>query len=469
MKKKKSVLLSFLAVVAVSLTACLFDSEDTALSGWLSNQGLPDSYKVQTLTIDGLSPVSAKTYEGTKVYSASDRATLGTQAGITHDLVLDIVFQDSSFFADLSEWDSAGSFIALSFLHPFYSSDYIPGDSLPYEETLELKVSWKVESGKSKKFNDSIAENIPDSTWYAELEEWEPDASADTTYDISVDASDSVITVDLPDALIDDIKEAGPACRVQIRLSAPDAKHVYRFYGPNIDSFKPVFRMLSRSAPEYKNAPPFRMANVLIYNEDCGDCLVLHGGILDSLVVEFPSKEILDALSDFYGDAFPFDEGDGYDVRQAVVLAQLTFARDDSESLSELGMPVQVVVGSFLDSMGTEIRKMEAYKVNRPQVAESGHPNMVFYEGDSLSLQVTIGMRDFINQAKDGRNFKMMMRLGYPVLQPKDSLYKNYETEDGDTSYVFFSHFDYNRYDFTSMLNQPATLKLWLATKRGEE
>ena len=45
----------------------------------------------------------------------------------------------------------------------------------------------------------------------------------------------------------------------------------------------------------------------------------------------------------------------------------------------------------------------------------------------------------------------------------------NYETAEGDTSFVFLGVFDYNRYDFTSMMNQPVTLKLWLATKRGEE
>lgn len=469
MKKKKSVLLSFLAVVAVSLTACLFDSEDTALSGWLSDQGLPDSYKVQTLTIDGLSPVSAKTYEGAKVFSASDIAVFGSQAGISRDLVLDIAFSDSAFFAELDKSDSAASYIALYLLRPFYKSEYFPKDSLPYEETLELNVSWKVEKGKSKDFNDSIAENVPDSVWHAELEDWDPDNSVDTTYDISVGTSDTLIKIDLPLTIMDDIRKAGPACRIQIRLSAPDAKHMYRFYGSTDASYSAIFYMWTQSNDDYKVAAPFRMASVLKYNEDCGDCLVLHGGALDSLVVEFPAEDILKALSEFYGDDFPFAEGDGFDVRQAVVLAQISFARDDSGSESELGLPVQVVTGSFLDSSGTEFRKMENYKLNRPQVIESGHPNMVFFEGDSLSLQVTLGMRGFINQANEGRNFKMMLRLGYPVLQAKDSTYMNYETDEGDTSYVFFNYSDYNRYDFTSMFNQPATLKLWLATKRGEE
>lgn len=469
-KKKKVVLLSFLTILALTLSACLFDSDNNALSGWLKDQGLPDSYRVQTLTVDGLLPVSAKTYEGRKVFSASDRALLGAQAGISRDLVLDIAFRDSAFFAELDNADSAISFVALYVFNSFYTADEFPSDSLPYEETLEMNVSWKVERGKSKDFNDSIAK-IADSTWHAELEEWEADNSADTTYEISVGAKDSVVTFVLPLAIMEDIKKAGPACRLQIRLSAPNAKHMYRFYGSSNASFATIFRMRTFLDEEYKDkaASPFRMANVLTYNEDCGDCLVLHGGAFDSLVVEFPSKEIMEALAEFYGDDFPFAEGDGFDVRQAVVLAQLTFARDDSGSESELGLPVQVVVGSFIDSMGTELRKMENYKLNRPQVVESGHPNMVFFDGDSLSLQVTLGMRSFINQARNGDNFKMMLRLGFPVLQAKDSTYMNYETAEGDTSFVFLGVFDYNRYDFTSMMNQPATLKLWLATKRGEE
>ena len=156
-------------------------------------------------------------------------------------------------------------------------------------------------------------------------------------------------------------------------------------------------------------------------------------------------------------------------MRQTVILAQMTFAKDDSQGTSELGLPIQVVVGSFVDSVGKSVRQMEAYKLNKALVASKGHPNMVFYESDSLTLQVTYGLRDFINRARDGRTFKMMMRLGYPVLQAKDSTYSDYRTSSGDTSYVFFSHFDHARYDFSSALKQPSTLKLWLADKRGDK
>jgi hypothetical protein len=112
---------------------------------------------------------------------------------------------------------------------------------------------------------------------------------------------------------------------------------------------------------------------------------------------------------------------------------------------------------------------MEAYKLNKSLVASEGHPNMVFYDGDSLTLQVTYGLRDLINRAQEGSTFKMMMRLGYPVLQDKDSTYSDHRTSSGDTSYVFFSHFDHARYDFSTSMKQPSTLKLWLANKRGDK
>ena len=43
------------------------------------------------------------------------------------------------------------------------------------------------------------------------------------------------------------------------------------------------------------------------------------------------------------------------------------------------------------------------------------------------------------------------------------------EIDNGETIFVTFPYFDYARYDFTSIKNKPATLKLWLASKRGEE
>jgi hypothetical protein len=163
--------------------------------------------------------------------------------------------------------------------------------------------------------------------------------------------------------------------------------------------------------------------------------------------------------------------GDKNDVRQAVVMAEMTFSRDDSKGENELDLPIVVLASSYADSADTVVHRMEKYKVNRPRVQESGHPNMIFYSGDSLSLQVTKGMRDFINRASDGRSFKMALRMDQSVLLPKDSIF----VDRYDSINVFYptdydyARYDMARYDFTSIKDKPATLKLWLASKRGEK
>lgn len=463
-KKRHFVLVSCLAML---LSSCIFDTDDSSLSRWLSDQGLPDSYKVQKLNVENLSVLSAEAFMDSTPRSADDRAVLGHQANLTHDLVFDFAFIDSAFFADLKKSDSASSLIALYYLRPFYSSKYYPSDSLPIKEDLDIKVSWKLNGGSKKSFVDSVG-RIKDSVWYADLMDWTEDGSADTSYSIALHAKDTLMKVNLPQAFVESLKEYKQAVRLQLRLSIPEASHAYRFYGAETD-YAPILQVRTLSDTNFKSMYPYRMAGVISNGESCSDCQVLHGGTMDSLVVEFSSKDVMKALADFYGDDFPYVIGDSNDVRQAVVLAEMVFARDDSNGESELGRPIQVVVGSFVDSADAVVRRMESYKVNRKLVAESGHPNLIFYDGDSLSMQVTLGLRDFLNKASDGRTFKMVMRLGYPMLAPQDSLYADYITAKGDSVYRFFSHFDYARYDFTSMMKSPVTLKLWLATKRGDE
>ena len=462
----KKFFVAFLTLFALALTACIFDSDETVMADWLSDQGIPSGYQVQTLSIEGLTPLSSEVFLDSTPKLANDRVVLGKTANISHDLVFDAAFYDSVFFADLKKTDSVEMFLALHVLKPFYLSKQFPADSLPLKEDLTLTISWKIESGSSKSFVDSVSD-IKSATWLSELNKWKPDSSADTTVSVAVSSKDTVLKIGLPEGIVSALKSLSKACRLQLRVSAPEASRAYRFYGVETASYPKLWA----SFPEDKSFSefnPFRTAHIVSSEESCSDCAVLHGGIYDSLVVEYESAPIMKALSDFYGDEFPYTEGNGDDVRQTVVLAQMTYARDDSQGSSELGLPIQVVVGSYTDSSGTSVRQMEAYKLNKSLIVSKGHPNMVFYEGDSLTLQVTYGLRDFINRARDGRTLKMMMRLGYPVLQDKDSTYADRKV-DGDTSYVFFSHFDHARYDFSSAMKQPSTLKLWLANKRGDK
>jgi len=455
-------------LLAAALTSCLFESEDNALSGWLADQGLPDSYKVQTLVVNDISVLNAESFLDTAPKSANDREIFGHVSNLTHDLVLDFAF-DTTLLTSLKKADSATSILFFRLLTSYYTADPFPKDSFPMEDELPLTVSWKLTRGDNKKFIKEIAA-IKDSVWYEDLKEWEADASVDTTLNIKIKEKDSILTLRLPAALADSVRSEVSYSRLQLRLSAPEAARGYRFMGPNTGYGPEIrFTTLSDTTYKYRTISAFRAAGVISNEETCTDCQVLHGGTMDSIEVEIPSDKIMSALKEFYGDEFPYNIGNENDVRQAVVLAQLTFSRDDSQGTSELGLPIQVVVGSYVDSANTQVRRMESYKLDKKGIVADGHPNMIFHDGDSLSLQLTYGFRDFINKAADGRTFKFVMRLGYPVLQEKDSAYTNYITDEGDTSYVFFSHFDYARYDFTQALGNPARLKLWLASKRGDE
>lgn len=426
---------------------------------------MPDSYKVQALSINIPKPASVESFLDTRPKAADSRAVLGAYGNLNHDLVMDFAFAPgSSFMEGLNESDTSGAFLAMFLLRPFYNAKEFPADSLPLEESMGVSVSWKLDvSNQSlQDLLDSLNE-VTDASWRSSLEKWENVASADTVVEMSVSAKDTSVRLQLPMAMVDSMKKIKGSAHLQVRLSAPEAKRVYRFYGDNV--YPPIFALYSDSTT-YVAPTAMRMANIVTNNEECAECPILHGGVYDSLVVELPSEPIMKALSEYYGDEFPFEGGN--DVRQTVVMALLTMSRDDSQGINELGLPIQVVVGSLVDSGKTVVRRMENYRLNDQLIMDQGHQNLVFHEGDSLSLQLTLGARDFLNKAHDGRTMKFIMRMGYPFLQEKDTTYKDYITDEGDTSRTFFTYFDYARYDFSSIMEKPMTLKLWLASKREE-
>jgi hypothetical protein len=474
-KKKKFILLPLLSLF---LSSCLFDSDDEGLSNWLSDQGMPSSYKVQTVTINDLKPISAEVFRDTLPENARYRGVFGATPGMTHDVYFDFRI-DSTFMATLNNADTIKSVLYMRLLDAFYNTDHFLSNLLPIEEDIKIDVSWILSDKLSKKEYEDL-ENIKDSVWFHELESWNPQKSADTILTFSLKAASKgdslenpLLTIDMPGAFVKEFRNKPGYRRLQMRLSAPEAENAYRFYGSDHINYYPQFHLVAvkKDSMENPSHRPVRSALLASYRENCKDCLVLHGGYYDSLVVEFPSKPILKALSEFYGDEFPYMVGDKNDVRQAVVMAEMTFSRDDSKGENELDLPIVVLASSYADSADTVVHRMEKYKVNRPRVQESGHPNMIFYSGDSLSLQVTKGMRDFINRASDGRSFKMALRMDQSVLLPKDSIF----VDRYDSINVFYptdydyARYDMARYDFTSIKDKPATLKLWLASKRGEK
>ena len=493
MKKKKICWLALCFTFALALSACIFESDENGLESWLSDQGMPSSYKVQALTIEGLKPVSAEAFMDSLPNSADIEALIGRKSNLSHDLVLDFAFRvDSSFSKKMADAENPGAYMTLFWLRKFYENSYFPKDGLPLEENLEINISWILDTGSKKSFLDSLAD-INDSVWYNSLLDWQPMDSADTVVSINLPAGDTsafsqAVVVPLPTALLESLKKVVGPAHLQLRISAPKTEKLYRFYGDATD-YSPKLGLYIDSLV-FLNPPPepYHMANVVKSEEECPECLVLHGGVHDSIVVELPSEPILKALSDFYGDEFPYTKGDGVDARQTVIHAQLTMARDDSKGANEFGLPIQVVTGSIVDSMISDslavIRRMETYSLNEAEILESGHQNFVFHDGDSLTLQIPSGVRDFVNKASDGRSIKFMFRLGMSFVQEKDTTYSKWIAQNdtvitvrneqfhiakGDTAICTFPYYDYSRYDFTKSMENPMTLKLWLASKRGNK
>lgn len=467
MKKKTFILFPLLAMF---LSSCLFDTDDDGLSSWLSDQGMPSSYKVQMVTVNDLKPTSAELFKDSLPRSAGVFGTFGASAGMVHDAVFDFAV-DSAFLADLKAADSAKSYLSLYLFDAVYWSKVLPSTVLPIEDEVNVNISWTL----SEKLTDAelnALETVVDSEWIDGLKSWKTKKTADTTVSVSITKKDSVLVLDLPSAFIDDVRKNSGNRRLQLRVSAPEAPHAYRFYGPSVGLLvSPILYMVEMEKDSYRGYRSLRAATLISNREECSDCLVLHGGVKDSLLVEFPSKPIMKALSDFYGDEFPYD---AEDVRQSVVMAQVTFYRDDSKGSNELDMPIAVEAFTYTGDKDSLVCSRDNYsKYNDSLIAEKGHPNLVFHDGDSLTLQVTTGMRDFINRASDGRSFKMKMVLDRSLVLDKDEYFYGsnsyYVNSKGDSVRVFFPYPDYARYDFSSIKNTSTTLKLWLASKRGEE
>lgn len=471
--------IGLLIAVAALFTSCAFESDESGVSNWLSSHGMPDSYKVQVITIENLKVenVSSNWYGKSRLVADSIYANFGRKSNVVHDVFFDFVFAErQSFINDtLNASDSTSCSLMFYGDKKLYTSKNFPKDSLPIQEEMDVTVSWKLEFKDKEKFVDDVTKGNP-LKWVDSLSsEWVPDASGDTTFSVSLVHADSVMVFPLPVALMESLKKMKHVTRLQLRLSAPNAKNLLRIQsygvlkqGKTTYTRPPSLNVYTSANGKSRIYASFRMANVISNKEECEDCPILHGGVRDSLTLEIPAEPILNAVYDFYSDDTLAVKGEGLDVRQTVVLAELSMARDDSKGNSEFGLPVQVVVGTYLDSADTSIRRMESYRLNKDLIYAEGHRNLVFTDGDSLTLQVSQGVKELVNKGDTEGSLKIMMKMGFPLLNANDSAYVATAVAEGDTTNkTFFTQFDYARYDFSTAVENPMRLKLWMASKRG--
>ncbi|MDR2583968.1 MAG: hypothetical protein LBC75_10855 [Fibromonadaceae bacterium] len=147
--------------------------------------------------------------------------------------------------------------------------------------------------------------------------------------------------------------------------------------------------------------------------ESCGD-LCLHGGVRESLDVVFEvGKNKIKA-------------------NKTVVFAQLVLPKSSDTTGSELGRAVPVLVFN------------EEYRIDTDFVEKNGHSNLVFWEGDTLKLQVTKKLRNYVPNT-----FSLTLRLGNPTINPKSLSFSNIRPA-------------YSSYNFNTAF-EGAKLRLWYA------
>jgi len=145
--------------------------------------------------------------------------------------------------------------------------------------------------------------------------------------------------------------------------------------------------------------------------EQCGD-LCLRAGVRESLSVVFETK-------------------DKIDTSKTVVFAQLVLPKSSDTTGSELGQPVPVYAYN------------EGYLIDTAYVEAHGHPNLVFWEGDTLKLQITRNLRNHVLDT-------ITVRFGNPVLNPQTPAFST------------TSRPAYSKYDFSTAF-EGAKLRLWYA------
>jgi len=148
-------------------------------------------------------------------------------------------------------------------------------------------------------------------------------------------------------------------------------------------------------------------------------------------------------IRDSFNIVINVDDKDKIKAGKTVVFAQLVLPKSSDTTGSELGHPVPVLVFN------------EEYRVDTAFVEAHGHPNLVFWQGDTLKLQVTRSLRSYVNAANLPDTLSFTLMLGNPILNPKSPSFFS--------SANFSSRPAYASYDFSTAFEGKAKLRLWYA------
>jgi len=390
-------LILFLCVV---FAACSSGEDSVALNEWFGDRGIASSYGLQPEDIY-LSVTNSSKDVDTAAFLVSSIATLGNANGIEQSLYfgLEVTRRLSSVWKLRTD---------TTFYSDFYSSEF-PDE----QKTLDAEFCWLVEN-----------ETQHDTTWLKFSEPFEPEnCKPIKSFEWQAGTSQDAFFVSLPDEFLDLRRSAqADTLRLLTRIRLLTDNTILRIAPPS--------RAAILMPGDIQGLQ--RVGQKTSISDACTYCL--YAGIGESLSL-----------------AFDVSEEDKIKIAgKPMVFAELILPKSNEET-SELKSPLPVFVSSNVSS--------EGYRVDTAYVNEHGyHPNLVFWEGDSLRLQVTQSLRNYVNATNSRDTIRFTLRLGTPMLNPRSHSFAN-----SRTNRVFSDRSAFALYDFSSALAEPVKLRLWFA------
>ena len=492
MLHQKRLLLLGLILSSLGVLSCVFsDSGDS--SSWFKANGVPSTTRVVALSLDSVAPVSARTGLDSLPYQAQTTGSLGQTNGTRQELFLTMMVTDTVAHKWLDSVSGSWSALQLALDSGFYAAGYT-GHALPLTDEVVARFSWKIMSDMTITQKDSVL-NTLDSNWWKVLREqvrgnvqWD---TASASYSLNLTTVKAPIRLRFPEALQTALQGASGMFHLQLRVTLQSASRVYRVNGPNSHLDVTPQLLFVRPIVDTTGANPdstktyvaladstlskVRMAQVGFITETCSDCLVLHGGMRESLLVEIPGPLVWEALKQKLGDSLLQHPGqtDSLYLDQFVLMASIDIPSDTGSTGSEMGYPVPVLAYSPLAAQpqsGTLAAVVtETRIIDTAEVLATGHSNLLYYPAhDTLQIQVTQGFRHWLEAARMGTPLRTSLRLGRPMVSPKEYHSTDYTTINGtDTTNVqiYSKYPSHSRWNLGSPESLRFRVRLWLTER----
>jgi hypothetical protein len=217
-----------------------------------------------------------------------------------------------------------------------------------------------------------------------------------------------------------------------------------------------------------------------VYEKANASQLALHGGVPESLYVDFPEELVFSEIQRQLQDSFALrnDQIDSLLTDRFVLLASMDLASDKDKKHSELGHPLLVYSYSFVDTIDAAgvIGFTEEYNSNHEprtlidslNVVTKGRSNTLFWsKRDSVQMQITNGVRYWLQSKNYGAHLRAKMAVSaWPIFEPDRYSTSSYYDADSNEVDVVSSFAANSRWALGNSDSLTFRIRMWLTEKR---